>query len=326
MAETTSGPVDIFVALSTFAADTAAPLTLLESSGLRYRLNTLGRRLTSDEVVALGGACRAVIAGVEPYDAATLQRMPALMCISRCGSGIDNVDLDHARRQGVAVLNTPDPPVQAVAELTITMMLSILREIPAVDAAMHARRWQRISGRLLGGKTVGVVGLGRIGRAVAALLQPFGTTVIGADPHPPVEWAAEHQIRLVDLPALLDESDIVSLHASRTADRPVRIDAAHLARMKPGGWLVNVARGDMVDDVALDAALRSGHLSGAALDVFPREPYDGPLCDNPRALLSPHQATLTLETREAMETGAVRNAIEFLARQQTVETASAGRN
>lgn len=307
-----SDDVAIFVTLSTFGEYSEAPIKLLEECGFSFATNPYGRRMAPGEVVQAGRQSLGLIAGVERYTAETLMRLPRLRCISRCGSGLDSIDLDEARRRGIAVLETPDEPVPAVAEMTVALMLALLRQLPKVDALTRRRKWQRVPGRLLAGKTVGLVGLGRIGRKVAELVQPFGAAVIGADPDPDRTWARGHGVIVVDLAVLLARSDIVSIHASGSQDRPLRFGAAELAAMKRGAWLINMARGDMVDDVALADALASGYLSGAGLDVFPQEPYRGPLCDSDRVILSPHQATLTRETRAAMELRAVENLLGAL--------------
>jgi D-3-phosphoglycerate dehydrogenase / 2-oxoglutarate reductase len=302
----------IVVTLSTFSAESPEPLRLLEASGRGFRVNPHGRRLSPPEVIELADGAAAVIAGVEPYDAATLAALPALRCISRCGAGVDNVDLQEAARRGIRVLNTPDAPTDAVAELAIGMMLGLLRLLPETTADMRRGVWQRRTGRLLAERVVGIVGLGRIGRRVVDLLRPFRVQVLGCDPHPDPAWAAAAGVRMVSLPELLAGSDIVALHAAGSRETPLRIGPSEIAAMRPGAYLLNLARGSMVDDVAVAAALESGRLAGAAFDVFPEEPYAGPLCRSPRTILSPHQATLTVETRAAMEVGAVRNALEFL--------------
>ncbi len=304
--------VDILVTLSTFGVNSHEPLRLLQESGFTFRVNPYRRRMEPREVVQLGHECRGLVAGVEQYTAQTLSELPYLRCISRAGAGIDNIDVAEAQRRGIAVLNTPDEPTIAVAELTLTMMLALLRQLPNVDSLMHRRTWERVQGHLLAGKTVGIIGLGRIGRRVAELVQAFGAIVIGVEPNPDREWVRAHRVALMDLPALLSRADIVSVHATASRDHPLHLGVAELAQMKRGAWLINMARGDMVDDRALDKALASGSLSGAALDVFPEEPYRGPLCDNPGVILSPHQATLTPETRTAMETRAVDNLIHYL--------------
>lgn len=307
-----NGNEDILVTLSTFGAQSDEPLKLLDKNGFTYRINPSGRRMEPQEVVEMGRNCRGLVAGVEKYTAETMARLPNLRCISRCGVGIDNIDLAEAQRRGIAVLNTPDEPVIAVAELTLSMILALLRRLPAVNSLTRSRKWKRITGSLLMGKTVGLIGLGRIGQRVTELLRPFGAKVIGVDPYHDKAWAGERGILLRDLPGLLREADIVSIHAAASPEHPLRIGAQELSQMKAGSWLLNLSRGDMVDDVALKAALDSGRLSGAGLDVFPLEPYTGCLCDSDRVILTPHQATLTEETRSAMETHAVQNLVDYL--------------
>jgi D-3-phosphoglycerate dehydrogenase len=304
--------VDIFVTLSTFAEYSDEPLRLLEQSEFSFQTNPHGRRITPAEVVEMGRSCRGVIAGVEPYHAGTLAQLPNLQCISRCGSGVDSIDLAEAKRRNITVLNTPDEPVIAVAELALTMILALLRQLPKVNSLTHARQWQRVPGNLLKGKTLGVIGLGKIGQRVVELAKPFGVTVIAVEPNPDRDWLNGKDVEILELPELLARADIVSIHAARSKENRLVLGAPELGQMKPGAWLINMARGDMVDDAALNAALDSGHLSGAGLDVFPQEPYTGPLCDNERVIMTPHQATLTIETRVAMETLAVENLLGFL--------------
>ncbi len=304
--------VDILVTLSTFSVDSEEPLRLLKESGFTFRTNPYGRRMEPNEVVELARNSRGLVAGVESYTADTLAQLPNLRCISRTGVGIDNIDLTEAKRRNIAVLNTPDEPTIAVAELTLAMMLALLRQLPKVDSMTRGYKWQRVTGQLLAGKTVGIIGLGRVGRRVTELVQAFGAIAVGTDPYPDAEWVREHGIHLLELPELLARTDIVSIHASTSSNHPLRFGAAELAQMKQGAWLINMARGDMVDDTALSEALATGWISGAALDVFPQEPYLGPLCNSDRVILSPHQATLTVETRTSMETRAVKNLVQYL--------------
>lgn len=228
----------------------------------------------------------------------------------RCGVGVDAIDLDFARERGVAVLNTPDPPTPAVAELALTFFLALSRNLRAQANSTSQRKWERLEAHLLAGRTVGLIGLGRIGRRVAELCGAFGARVIATDPGVDPELAASAKVDLVPLDRLLSQADIVSLHASR-ADVPLKLAAAELAQMKPGAVLVNLARGGMVDETALADALSSGHLAGAALDVFEAEPYAGPLCGFENVILTPHAATSTVETRAAMELECIDKALRF---------------
>ena len=303
----------VFVTLSTFAVHDREPMRLLETSGVPFKVHGTGKRITTPELLAAGRDASVIVAGVEPYDAATLQALPELRCISRCGVGVDSIDLAAARARGIAVLNTPDPPTAAVAELAVTMMLALCRQLPT--QMHHARRgeWTRLDSRLLGGRRVGLIGLGRIGRRVAELLRPFGCEIRATDPG--VAAGAVPGVTLVPLQELIRTCDVISIHAARDAASTLVLGAAEMAAMPPGAILINVARGGMVDERALHDALISGHLSGAGLDAYEHEPYQGPLCGLDNVVLTPHSATLTVETRSAMERECVSKALRFVAGQ-----------
>jgi D-3-phosphoglycerate dehydrogenase len=301
----------IFVALSTFAERNRRPLDMLESSGVSFRLHPGGKRITTGELQLEGRDAAVIIAGVEPYDSPTLGELPALRCLVRCGVGVDSVDLAAAKARGITVLNTPDVTTAAVAELALTMFLTLRRNLRAQAASMARREWTRLEAHLLTGSTVGLIGLGRIGKRVAELCQAFGARVLASDPFVNVREAMALGVELVHLDQLLREGDIISLHAARSA-APIRLAAAELAAMKKGTVLVNLARGGMVDESALVDALGSGHLAGAGMDVFADEPYSGPLCDFENVILTPHSATTTVETRAAMELECVDKALRFI--------------
>lgn len=302
----------IFVALSTFAQGDRRPHQLLEASGFPYRIHSTGKRITTSELLRDGANATVIVAGVEPYDAGTLARLPALRCISRCGVGVDAIDLAVARQKGVAVANTPTVPIAAVAELALSMFLSLSRNLGPQGKLMRGRCWERVSSHLLGGRTVGLFGFGRIGRRVAQLCQAFGAKVIVCDPKIGDEVILHAGVSRVERDVLLQTADIVSLHASKDPKHPVLIGSREIALMKPGAILVNLARGDMVDESVLIEALRSGHLAGAGLDVFSTEPYQGPLCDFDQVVLTPHSATMPIETRVEMEMQCIEHAIQFL--------------
>lgn len=303
----------IFVALSTFAAEDRRPLDRLEASGHPFRLHRTGKRITPAELLRDGADAVVILSGVEPYDSGTLAQLPALRCISRCGVGVDAIDLATARQRGVAVTNTPGIPTEAVAELALAMFLALSRNLRLQANLMQARRWERTSAHLLAGRTVGLIGLGRIGLRVAQLCLNFNARVLAYDPLADATLAQGLGVALVSQEQLLREADIVSLHASKSAEQPVLIGTAELALMKRGAILVNLARGEMVDEGALVEALCSGQIAGAGIDVFGAEPYQGPLCDLEQVILTPHSATLTAETRAAMELQCVENALQFLA-------------
>ncbi len=299
----------IFVALSSFGKQ---PLELLKASGYPYRIHTSGKRITTSELLANASDASVIVAGVEAYDEKILERLPNLKCISRCGVGIDSIDLQVAKLRGIKVLNTPGIPTQAVAELALTMFLALSRNLPRQIDSMRRRKWDRLETHLLCGKTVGLIGLGSIGKRVAELCTAFGAKVIASDPLLAPTVAEKMNVSLVTKEQLLREADIVSLHASRSSDKSFLIDFDELNLMKSGAYFVNLARGEMVNEKALVDALTSGRLAGVGLDVFDEEPYKGSLCDFEQVILTPHSATNTIETRLSMELKCVENAIHFL--------------
>ena len=306
----TSNP-KIYVALSTFAKQGPQPLELLKASGYSFAVNNSGVRLSKEQLIEQARDADGIVAGLETYDAKILGVLPRLKCISRCGVGVDNVDLPLARQKGIAVLNTPDVVIQPVAELTIAMIFDLLRRLTAHTLLMRQKKWERHTGNLLSGKKIAVVGLGRIGRRVAEILKCLNVEVSGTDICPNEDWARGQGVRILPLEQALAQADVVTLHVSATIENPFCLGAQQIAGMKKGSILINVSRGSLVDEQALVQALRSGHLAGAGLDVFDKEPYCGPLCDLPNVVLTPHVASLTQESRLAMEIEATQNVLNF---------------
>ncbi len=302
----------VYIALQQFCETDNRPLELLNTAGLSLRRNTLGHRLRREEVARELRGAQAVLAGVEPYDSEILQALPELRCISRCGTGTDSIDLEAARHHKIEILTTPDEVVSAVAQLAVTMILSLARNLSCHLHDFRQGRWRKETGHLLSEWTIGLVGLGRIGRATAALLRPFGPTLLATDPQVNAQGVPSG-VAMVPLEELLRRSDVVSLHAARKPDAGPLLDKAEIALMKPGARLVNTARGHLVNEVALTEALQSGHLSGAALDVFQVEPYQGPLAQMPQAILTPHISSLTQASRAAMELRCAQNVVNFFA-------------
>jgi len=301
----------IYVALSTFAQQDPGPLDILKQSGLLYDINTSGRRLNKEEIINRAKGFTGVIAGLEPYDAQVLEALTGLKCISRCGVGLDNIDLNTAKAKNIEVLNTPQVVIQPVAELAMAMMFDLLRRVTRHTLLMRGRKWERHVGNLLLGKKVGVIGLGRIGRKVAELLRGWGIEVCGVDIRPDEKWARQQGVQIKTLEQVLADSDIITLHLSTSEEHPFCLGEDEIFRMKKGAFLINVARGALVDEPSLIKALKSGHLAGVGLDVFEEEPYTGPLCDLDNVVLTPHVATLTQESRLAMEIEAVENIVHF---------------
>jgi D-3-phosphoglycerate dehydrogenase len=244
-----------------------------------------------------------------------LAACPRLRLISVWGTGTDNVDLDACRARGVAVTNTPGVNAHAVAEHTIALMLAITRHIPAMDRETRAGQWPRAMLVQLEGRTIGLIGLGAIGSRVAELLKPFGVRLLAATYGPDAGRAAALGARHVSLDTLLRESDIVSVHLLLSADTRGYLGRDHLALMKPTAFLINTARGAIVDKAALLEMLREGRIAGAALDVFHEEPIPqgDPILALSNVVLTPHNGGQTREVIDAGLLRAVENVEHFLA-------------
>jgi len=234
---------------------------------------------------------------------ALLEHAPKLRVVGRAGVGVDNVDLDAATRKGIAVMNTPGANAVAVAELTVGMMLAMARLLPRADALMHAGKWEKksLQGTELRGKTLGVVGLGKIGMEVARRAKAFGMEIVGHDPFVSAAVAKDQGIRLGKLEEVYAAADYLTLHVGLTPQTMGMINADSIKKMKKGIRIVNCARGELVDEVALAQALKQGQVAGAALDVFQEEPLkNSPLTALENVILTPHIGGSTHEAQEAV--------------------------
>jgi D-3-phosphoglycerate dehydrogenase len=267
--------------------------------------------LTHDDVAqlpnglpaALADADALVVRSAVQVDDALMEHATKLRVIGRAGVGVDNIDAESATRRGIVVMNTPGANAVAVAELTIGLMLALARKLPAANSTMHAGKWEKksLQGAELRGKTLGIVGLGRVGLEVARRARGFGLEIIGSDPFVSAAVARENGIRLVALDEVIAGSDYITLHVGLTPQTAGVINAKSLALMKKGVRIINCARGELVDEPALVAALKSGHVGGAALDVFTVEPpKDSPYTEFDNVILTPHIAGSTAEAQEAV--------------------------
>jgi D-3-phosphoglycerate dehydrogenase len=242
-----------------------------------------------------------------------------LRAIVRAGVGVDNIDVAAATRKGIVVMNTPGGNTTSTAEQTITLLMSVARQIPAADASLHAGKWERSKfvGTQVAGKTLGIVGLGRIGREVARRAAGLDMKVLGFDPFLAPDRAAQLGIEAVaDLDQLLPRVDFLTVHTPLTDETKNLIGAAQIARMKKGVRLLNCARGGIISEEALAEALQSGHVAGAALDVFVQEPPppDHPLLKLPNVVVTPHLGASTVEAQLSVATEAAQLLVDFLTR------------
>jgi D-3-phosphoglycerate dehydrogenase / 2-oxoglutarate reductase len=234
-------------------------------------------------------------------DAEVLAAAPKLKIVARAGVGLDNVDVDAATERGVLVVNAPTSNIHSAAEHALALLLSAARQIPAADASLRERTWKRssFSGTEIFGKTVGVVGLGRIGQLVAQRLAAFETRIVAYDPYVSAARAAQLGIELLPLDELLARADFISVHLPKTPETAGLIDKDALAKTKPGVVIVNAARGGLVDEAALFDAVSSGHVRAAGIDVFSKEPCtDSPLFDLPQVVVTPHLGASTAEAQD----------------------------
>ncbi len=298
--------------------------------------------MTHDAITDLGAALAdadaLVVRSAVQVDDALLEKAPKLKVIGRAGVGVDNIDAQSATRRGIVVMNTPGANAVAVAELTLGLMIALARKIPQATEGMHAGRWEKknLQGTELKGKTLGILGLGRIGLAVARRARGFGFEIVGHDPFVSTAVARENGIRLVTVEELFASADYLSLHVGLTPQTVQIINARTLAAMKKGVRIINCARGELVDEAALAGALKSGQVAGAALDVLSEEPpKESPFFGMQNVILTPHIAGSTAEAQEAvgvqiamqvreyLKLGVVQNAVNLpsLSHEEYVELA-----
>jgi D-3-phosphoglycerate dehydrogenase / 2-oxoglutarate reductase len=293
---------------------------LLKKSGLNTVLttkDTIGAELADADALIVRSATRVT--------AELLDKAPKLRAVGRAGVGVDNIDLPEATKRGVLVMSTPGGNAVSVAEHTFALMLALARQVPKVDAALREGRWEKSSsGTELRGKILGLIGLGRIGGEVARRAEAFDMKVIAYDPYISEGAAKELQVELVSLEKLLVESDFVSMHTALSPATQKMINAKSIEKMKKSARIVNAARGELIDELALAEALKSGRLAGAALDVFVEEPpKNSPLVGLPNVICTPHIAGSTAEAQEEVGTqvavqirdyltdGIIRNAVNL---------------
>ncbi len=305
----------VLVTATSFGASDPHLRAELEAQVGEVIYNPAGRPLSSAELAELLPGCDGLIAGLDRIDRAALAHADRLRVIARYGVGLDNVDLAAARERGIVVTSTPGANAGAVAELTIALMLALARSLPASSAAVKAGEWPRVSGVALEGKTVGLLGLGAIGRGVARRLAGFGCHLIAHDPAPDHAFAAAQHVELAPLQEVIARADFLSLHVPLLPETRGMVDRAFLSHMKRGAFLINTARGELIDEGALLEALQSGHLRGAGLDTFRQEPpgADHPLLALPQVIATPHSGSHADSATSAMGRAALDDCLAVLA-------------
>jgi D-3-phosphoglycerate dehydrogenase len=304
----------VLVTPTSYARHDSRLRTELESAVGEVVYNTTGRPLRSEEVREMLEGCDGYIAGLDVIDRAALAGVSKLKVIARYGVGVEKVDLAAAQEKGIVVTNTPGANSSAVAELAVGMMLALARAIPAASAATTSGGWPRLSGIGLEGKTIGLFGLGAIGKLVVRRLTGFECKIIAYDPYPDRAFAEQYGVTLLNSEDVTAAADVISLHLPVLPETANMVNADFLARMKRGALLVNTARGELIDEQALADALASGHLGGAALDAFQHEPPGtaNPLMQQPNLIATPHIGAQTDSAVNAMGRMAQRDCLAVL--------------
>ena len=272
---------------------------------------------TPDEQLELLKEAAGIILGPEELPARILQQAPHLRVVSRFGVGYDNIDLAACTELGIVATFVPDAMVEAVADITFGLLLAAARRIPELDGLLKAGEWKRLAAAAVSGQTIGIVGTGRIGLAVARRAKAFRMRLVGHDPYPNAAFTEELGGEYVPLDELLAVSDFVSLHMPATPDTRGLFDAARFAQMKPTAFFINAARGTLVDEAALIEALDAGQLAGAGTDVFAQEPpapgsTSMRLAQHPKVIGTPHVASMTPLTVAKMAQAAHANLVAVL--------------
>ena len=303
---------ELLITTSPFGEQDPTALQLLDKEGIVYKLNPFGRRLREQELAELIGPYEVLIAGTEPVTERVLDRAANLRLIAHTGIGLDNIPLVAARARGIAVTYTPSAPSPAVAEFTIAQMLALLRGIVKADRGMRQGVWDRWIGRRLNGLTIGVIGVGRVGRLVIQHLRAFRPArVLANDLIMDDSFAEQTGCIWTEKETIFREADIITLHVPLTRQTRRLIGPRQLETMKPEAILINTARGGIIDESALAAALRSRPKFSAAIDVFEEEPYTGELTSLENCLVSCHMASCTRDCRLQMELEAAQEVIRY---------------
>lgn len=294
--------------------DNAQARALLEEFADEVVYNDLGIPLQGDDLLTRLEGVDGYVAGLDYITRDVVERMPdSLKVISRYGAGVDRVDLAACRERGIAVTNTPGANATAVCELAFGLMLAAARNIPALHQAVEKGEWPRNDGLELAGKTLGIVGLGAIGKKLALRALAFEMTVLAYDPYLDKAFAQQHGIQAMDLDDLLSNSDVVSLHVPLNEQTHHMVSAERIAAMRQGAIIINTARGGLIDEEAAAKAIQSGHLRGLGLDAFEQEPLkDSPLIGLPHVVFTPHTGAHTAEAVQKMGMMAAENVIQVL--------------
>ncbi|MEQ3553180.1 phosphoglycerate dehydrogenase [Pseudonocardia nematodicida] len=300
----------VLITTPSFGARSDAPWTALKEAGLEAVVRTDRHPLPAAELAELFAGVDAAVVGLDEVTASVIEAAGDLKVLGKHGVGVDNIDVAAATARGVTVVNTPGANTGAVADLAFGLLLAVARRIPQAHASTAAGNWERFYGPELAGRTLAIIGFGRIGRSVARRAAGFDMTVVAHDPY--LSGPDADGVPLLSLDECLARADAVSLHLPGGSGAPL-IGSSELAALRRGAILINTARGDLVDEAALAAALRDGHLTGAGVDAFAVEPPSGsPLMTAPNVVLTPHVGAASDDANAAMGTTVVADVARVL--------------
>jgi D-3-phosphoglycerate dehydrogenase len=308
----------VLVTATSYGKNDPGLKTELESSVAAVIYNPVGKPLTSQEVSQLLPGIDGCIAGLDQFDENALKSADRLKVISRYGVGYDKIDINAANARGIIITNTPGVNSSSVAELAIGFMLALARQIPEAVEAVHQGKWPRFSGISLEGKTIGIIGLGSIGKQLAKRLAGFECNLLAFDPQADREFSEKNQVRITGMDELLEKSDFVSLHLPVLPNTREMVNAEFLMKMKKGSFLINTARGELIHEEALFEAITNGHVRGAGLDAFQTEPPEpsNPLLTLPQVVCTPHLGAQTDNATNMMGRTAMEDCLAVLRNEQ----------
>jgi len=302
----------LFVSTHPFSSTSSIPIQLIQENNIELSVNEHGRKITSEELANDIKDAEILVAGTEKITEEVLKNAPNLKLISRVGIGLDGIDFELCKKYGVRVAYTPDAPTMAVAELCVAMILDLARKVTYTNNNLkETSNWNRYMGMLLYGKTVGILGMGRIGKSLVHLLSSFNVKFKVYDTKPDLAFGRLYNVDFVSKKELLNVSDIVSVNVPLKSDTINYIGRNELRQMQDHAILINSARGGIINESELYIALKDGLISAAAIDVFEIEPYEGNLKELDNCLLTCHMGASTINSRTDMEVQAIEEAIRY---------------
>ena len=301
----------LFVSTHPFSSTSKIPMQLIKENGIELSVNEHGRKITTSELAKDLKDAEILVAGTEKITEEVLKKAPNLKLISRVGIGLDGIDFELCKKYGIRIAYTPDAPTMAVAELCVGMILDLARKITDTNINIKNSIWNRYMGTLLYGKTVAILGMGRIGKSLIHLLSSFNLKFLVYDIEPDLAFGRLYNVKFVSKEEALKESDIVSINVPLKNDTKDYITLTELKLMQKHAFIINSARGGIINEDDLYTALKENIISAAAVDVFEVEPYAGKLIELDNCLLTCHMGASTIDSRTDMEVQAIEEAIRY---------------